>query len=722
MAKVNKPQKSMKAALSKGHYFNREISWLAFNQRVIDEAFDSNNPYLEQLRFLAIASSNADEFFMVRVAGVYAQYVSQIQYAETKTYLTPLAQLKAIRKKQAENVDKLYRRYHQLIDELPKYGFHFKRMADLSDIELNQAHDYFQRLILPTLSPLGIDAYRPFPHLNNKAINVLVHLRKGNNKEVTAIIPIPTLIDRYVFLANGSKTTLILTEDLIIHYIDHLFKGSEVRFALPFRITRDADFDIEDEDVEDLITLIQDTLKKRQNGAPVRLEIDTSLTHSYQAHHLETLMDILKLEDFDLYQVAGPLDLTYLFALATDLESSHPDLAFRPFEGALDPAYLGHHLFNRLDQGDILLYHPYDSFQPVESFIQTAAQDPTTIAIKQTLYRVSKDSPIVSALKLAAQNGKEVTVLVELKARFDEANNVHWAKELEEAGCHVLYGVSDLKTHSKICLVIQKHSDRIQSYLHLGTGNYNDKTAKIYTDFSLLTANPSLNQDARDFFNHLSGFMEEPVYDLFWVSPHHIKSKIMDAIDQEISNQKAYNNGYILAKMNSLSDKDLIDKFYQASQAGVKVDLIVRGICCLRPGIPDLSENIQVRSIVGRYLEHARAYFFYHNGQENLYLSSADLMTRNMEKRIEIAFPIIDQNHKQRIVNILKTQVTDTVKARVLQADGSYVRPEATYQRINSQDDLMKAAQQKLPSQSTSTHPSSAPGLLARLRHFFIGR
>ncbi|HFI0463036.1 TPA: polyphosphate kinase 1 [Streptococcus suis] len=689
MSKLPKTNKSIKSALSKGRYFNRELSWLFFNQRVIEESYDANNPLLEQLRFLAIAASNADEFFMVRVAGVYEQYMSKIKYAETKTYLTPLAQLKAIRKKQAKNIALQYQRYHQLVDQLGQYGYQFKQMHALNSQELVQAQHHFTHFILPTLSPLGLDKYRPFPHLNNKAINLYVRLQNQSGKTLTAIIPIPHLVDRYLTLANGSKTTLILTEDLIIYFIDQLFTGYEVLFSLPFRITRDADFEIQGEDASDLIALIEDTLKQRKNGAPVRLEVDTSLSQVYEPHHLDALMDSLKLEDFDLYQIAGPLDLTFLFKLVDQVASQHPQLAFSPFQAHLNPKHLGQSLYDQIKAGDILYYHPYDSFQPIVSLLETAAKDPATIAIKQTLYRVSKDSPIIAALKEAASQGIEVTVLVELKARFDEENNVYWAKELEEAGCHVLYGVSHLKTHSKICLIIRKEEGKIQPYVHLGTGNYNDKTAKIYTDFSLLTASPGMTQDATLFFNHLSGFTDKPTYSHFQVSPHDIKIFLSQAIDREINNHTAYGNGYILAKMNSLTDSDLIDKFYQASQAGVKIDLIVRGICCLRPGIPGLSDNIQVRSIVGRFLEHARAYYFYNNGAQDLHLSSADLMTRNMEKRIEIAFPIMDPSLKDRVMAILNGQLADTAKARILGPDGVYVRPTPDLSLNHSQQNLI---------------------------------
>lgn len=679
------------------YYFNRELSWLDFNRRCIDEAYDKENPLLEQFNFLAIGSSNLDEFVMVRVAGVYDQYLANVKVAENKTQMTPNALLQGISKKNHDNVAAQYYRYNEITPNLKSLNYSIKRMDELNDNELAHAEKYFIDLILPTLSPLGVDAYRPFPHLSNKSLNILVQLEQ-KKEELTAIVPVPSLLDRYMTIDSGLNRTIILTEDIIIHFIDALFTGYKIKYAYPFRITRNADFDIIEDSAADLLALIEDYVKSRKKGMAVRLEIDTRYIEHYTAEHYDFLQTILELDDRDIYLIDGPLDLTFLFSLADQIGEKHPDQLYKPFKAHLNPNYLGENLYQTASQKDIFLNHPFDSFKPVVSFIEQAAEDKNTIAIKQTLYRVSKNSPIISALKKAAENGKEVTVLVELKARFDEENNVFWARELEEAGCHVLYGVSELKTHSKITLIIRKEDEKIKSYVHLGTGNYNDKTAKTYTDMGIISSNSELTRDASNFFNYLSGYTDRPIYKHLHVSPFEIRDSLIDYINEEIEFQKQNGNGRIIAKMNSLTDKPLIQKLYEASQAGVKVDLIVRGICCLRPGIPGISENIHVRSIVGRFLEHSRIYYFNRNDEKHLFLSSADMMTRNMTKRVEIEFPILDQDIEAEITDILELQLADTMKARVLQYNGDYVRPDRTSIKLNSQIELMKRANAKTTS------------------------
>lgn len=679
------------------YYFNRELSWLDFNRRCIDEAYDKENPLLEQFNFLAIGSSNLDEFVMVRVAGVYDQYLANVKVAENKTQMTPNALLQGISEKNHDNVAAQYYRYNEITPNLKSLNYSIKRMDELNDNELAHAEKYFIDLILPTLSPLGVDAYRPFPHLSNKSLNILVQLEQ-KKEELTAIVPVPSLLDRYMTIDSGLNRTIILTEDIIIHFIDALFTGYKIKYAYPFRITRNADFDIIEDSAADLLALIEDYVKSRKKGMAVRLEIDTRYIEHYTAEHYDFLQTILELDDRDIYLIDGPLDLTFLFSLADQIGEKHPDQLYKPFKAHLNPNYLGENLYQTASQKDIFLNHPFDSFKPVVSFIEHAAEDKNTIAIKQTLYRVSKNSPIISALKKAAENGKEVTVLVELKARFDEENNVFWARELEEAGCHVLYGVSELKTHSKITLIIRKEDEKIKSYVHLGTGNYNDKTAKTYTDMGIISSNSELTRDASNFFNYLSGYTDRPIYKHLHVSPFEIRDSLIDYINEEIEFQKQNGNGRIIAKMNSLTDKPLIQKLYEASQAGVKVDLIVRGICCLRPGIPGISENIHVRSIVGRFLEHSRIYYFNRNDEKHLFLSSADMMTRNMTKRVEIEFPILDQDIEAEITDILELQLADTMKARVLQYNGDYVRPDRTSIKLNSQIELMKRANAKTTS------------------------
>lgn len=675
-------------------FFNRELSWLDFNYRVIDEAYDSDNPFLEQLNFLGIGSSNLDEFFMVRVAGVYDQYHAGIEVAENKTNMSPDDLLDAISERNRRNVDFQYKRYKQLVEQLPTLNYSVKAFTELNENEKEQAVQYFRELILPTLSPLGIDAYRPFPHLKNKVLNIFVNLTK-DEEIYQAIVPIPSLLDRYLTFDYHDSYVIVLIEDLIINLLEELFQGYEINYAYPFRITRNADFDIIEEDASDLLILIEDYVKQRRHGAAIRLEIDTRYTPDFNAKYDDFLQEVLEIEDRFVYQFEGPLDLTFLFGLVDTVSELHPEATYAPFKPFLNPKHTGESLYQTAKEHDLFFNHPYDSFDPVVSFIEHAAVDPQTIAIKQTLYRVSKNSPIISALKKAAENGKEVTVLVELKARFDESNNVYWARELEEAGCHVLYGVSDLKTHSKIALVIRMENQQIHRYVHLGTGNYNDKTARTYTDMGIITANPEIGEDASNFFNYLSGYTDRPEYHHLHVSPFAIRDSLIDYIDEEIASHKEHGNGHIIAKMNSLTDKPLIEKLYEASQAGVKIELIVRGICCLKPGVPGLSETIHVRSIVGRFLEHSRIYYFHRNGKRHLFLSSADMMTRNMTKRVEIEFPILDKRIEEQILHILELQLSDNTKARVLQSDGEYTRPAKEPPLINNHISQMEFAGQK---------------------------
>ncbi len=676
-------------------YFNRELSWLDFNYRVIDEAYDENNPLLEQLSFLAIGTSNADEFFMVRVAGVIDQYLGGVAIAENKTKLSPNDLLNEISVLHRRNTDYQYHRYQTLIKRLQPLGYQMSKISDLSNEDLAFARNYYQQLILPTLTPLGIDAYRPFPFLKNKALNIFVQLSK-DGEEYTAIVPVPTLLDRYVMLGDNDTRHIILIEDLMIQELDSLFQGYTIKYAFPFRITRSADFDIKEDSASDLINLIEDYIEKRRTGTAVRLEIDTRFIPNHNQKYYHFLQESLELSDRSIHLIDGPLDLTFLNDLKDEISEEYPEHAYSDFKAYLNPRYTGESLFDAIKEKDLFFNHPYDSFQPIVSLIEEASKDPQTIAIKQTLYRVSKNSPIIEALKTAAENGKDVTVLVELKARFDEENNVYWAKELEEVGCQVLYGVRELKTHSKITMIVRREHDKIQHYVHLGTGNYNDKTARLYTDMGIMTANPEMGEDAAKFFNYISGFSDTPSYTHLHVAPFAIRDSLADYIDEEIVHQKKYGDGHIIAKMNSLTDKKLIQKLYEASQAGVKIDLIVRGICCLKPGVPGLSENIHVRSIVGRFLEHSRIYAFNNHGARRIFLSSADMMTRNMIKRVEIEFPILDKVIEARILHVLDLQLNDTLKARILQSNGEYVRPNIEETGpLNAQEQQMIEANQR---------------------------
>lgn len=649
------------------YYFNRELSWLEFNKRVIQEADISENPLLEQINFLAIGSSNLDEFFMIRVAGLQDQLQFDPGSRDSKTQLNAEEQLEEIARKNRQNITLQYDLLDKRKEDLKKYEVHFTNLSELTDSELAEVTEYYDTLIFPALTPLGIDAYHPFPRLNNKVMHLFVSLTKDEEKH-TAVIPISNFLERFYLLETEETVKVVLLEEIIQANIHRLFNGYDVLDSFTFRITRNADFDVQEEGAEDLLSVIEDYLKRRKNGVAVRLEVEET-----QPQNVTLLRDALGLLERDVYQISGPLDLTLLAKLADKLEERFPDLRYPSFTPIIPNELLSEPIYALADRQDIFLHHPYDSFRPVLDFIEEACRDENTLAIKQTLYRVSKDSPIVKALKTAAESGIQVTVLVELKARFDEENNVHWAKELEDSGAHVLYGVTELKTHSKITLVVKKEGTQLKRYVHLGTGNYNDKTARGYEDMGIITTQSEIGEDATEFFNYLSGFSKVPKYSQLYVSPYEIRLSFFEHIEKEMAFHQAFGNGHIIAKMNSLTDKKIIKKLYEASMMGVKIDLIIRGICCLKPGIIGISENIRVMSIIGRYLEHSRVYYFHQNGAKKLFLSSADMMTRNMINRIEIEFPILDEEIKNEILTILDVYLNDNQKAQELHKDGHYV-------------------------------------------------
>ncbi|WP_373710804.1 RNA degradosome polyphosphate kinase [Jeotgalibaca porci] len=649
------------------YYFNRELSWLEFNKRVIQEADISENPLLEQINFLAIGSSNLDEFFMIRVAGLQDQLQFDPGSRDSKTQLNAEEQLEEIARKNRQNITLQYDLLDKRKEDLKKYEVHFTNLSELTDSELAEVTEYYDTLIFPALTPLEIDAYHPFPRLNNKVMHLFVSLTKDEEKH-TAVIPISNFLERFYLLETEETVKVVLLEEIIQANIHRLFNGYDVLDSFTFRITRNADFDVQEEGAEDLLSVIEDYLKRRKNGVAVRLEVEET-----QPQNVTLLRDALGLLERDVYQISGPLDLTLLAKLADKLEERFPDLRYPSFTPIIPNELLSEPIYALADRQDIFLHHPYDSFRPVLDFIEEACRDENTLAIKQTLYRVSKDSPIVKALKTAAESGIQVTVLVELKARFDEENNVHWAKELEDSGAHVLYGVTELKTHSKITLVVKKEGTQLKRYVHLGTGNYNDKTARGYEDMGIITTQSEIGEDATEFFNYLSGFSKVPKYSQLYVSPYEIRLSFFEHIEKEMAFHQAFGNGHIIAKMNSLTDKKIIKKLYEASMMGVKIDLIIRGICCLKPGIIGISENIRVMSIIGRYLEHSRVYYFHQNGAKKLFLSSADMMTRNMINRVEIEFPILDEKIKNEILTILDVYLNDNQKAQELHKDGHYV-------------------------------------------------
>lgn len=670
------------------YYNNRELSWLDFNYRVLQEAQDKNNPLLEQLNFISIFSSNLDEFFMVRVAGLQDQVKMGYDKPENKAQLTPKQQLVQIKLKNKEIVDLQYKRYNELIDDLKQYQVEIIKPEQLPDDLLPQLESEFKYGILPTLTPLGIDAYHPFPKLNNKSLNIFVDIDTEDDIN-SAIVQIPSLISRFYSFNKGDKQYIILIEDIITYFINDLFSGYTVLNTFTFRITRNADLTIHEDGAEDLLIEIERFLKERKRGTAVRLEVD-----GRQATHEDIVWIINQLDvhDNDVYFVDGPLDLTMLTDLVDHLSNKLKYLKYNKYVPQIPQSLGNHNIFDLSLKRDIFFHHPYESFEPIVDFIREAAEDPNTIAIKQTLYRVSKDSPIINSLKNAAENGKQVTVLVELKARFDEENNVHWARMLEEAGCHVIYGMTHLKTHSKIALVVKRMNNKLTSFIHLGTGNYNDKTANIYTDMGLITTNAEIAEDAINFFNYLSGYSVKPEYNKLIVAPFDIRDVFLARIDNEIKSHRENGNGKIIMKMNSLTDKDIILKLFEASCAGVKVQLIIRGICCLKPGVPGISENIEVVSIVGRFLEHSRIYHFHNNGDDIIYLSSADAMTRNMIKRVEILFPVENKNIAKRLLDYMNLQLSDNQKGRYQDELGQYHYIENNLSPLNSQAFLMKEA------------------------------
>lgn len=671
------------------YYQNRELSWLDFNERVLAEAEDPTNPLLEKLRFLSIGSSNLDEFFKVRVAGLQDQLKLGFLEPDSKKQWGPEKQLIEISKKNRDIVAYQYDLLDRTLAELDEEKIVFKRTKELDEEELERAADIFTKHIKPAITPFGVDAYRPFPHLNDGVIHLFVRLKKSGSPFI-AILPVPPLIQRFHVLEKENETVILFTEDILFKFLNELFIGYTVDYSFTFRITRNADLELQEEGAEDLLSVIEDYLERRRTGMAVRLELDSRTTSPTFKEDLAYLMKELDLLERDVYHLEGPLDLTVFSKIISKLQSYLPNEVFKRFTPEYPSVLKNHDIFETADKQDFFLHHPFDSFQPVIDLVRKAVDDPNTIAIKQTLYRVSNKSPFIDALKKAAKKDIQVTVLVELKARFDEANNVHWAKELEEAGAHIIYGMKNLKTHSKATLIVKKDHNGFKRYAHLGTGNYNEQTAKLYTDMGLITTNEKITKDVSDFFNYLSGYSEQPDYDYLHVSPFEMRDNFIESIEQEINLHKKYGNGHIIAKMNSLTDKKMIIKLYEASRAGVKVDLIIRGICCLVPGIPEVSEHISVHSIVGRFLEHSRVYYFYSNGQEELYLASADMMTRNMTKRVELAFPIMDEKWKRYVINILKLYLYDNTKAWVLGSDKKYTkRTPDDSKPIGSQRQLM---------------------------------
>ncbi|MDO4325602.1 MAG: RNA degradosome polyphosphate kinase [bacterium] len=659
----------------KEKYVNRELSWLEFDCRILSEARDKSLPLFERLKFLSITASNLDEFFMVRVASlkdmVHAKYTKR-----DIAGMTAQEQLTEIGKKTHELVEMQYSTYNRsLLPALRQNGLTvIGAHENLTKKEEEFLDRYFKEEVYPVLTPMAVDSSRPFPLVRNKSLNIaaLVHKKEGEGDLEFAMVQVPSVLPRIVEIpTEGEMRKVILLEEIIEKNMETLFLNYEIICAHPFRIMRNADFDIDEEEAADLLKEIQKQLKKRQWGEAIRLEVEEKMDKRL----LKILKKELKLENDDIFSINGPLDLTFLMKMYGLAGFDH--LKTAKYTPQMVPALMNDDdIFTNIRKGDILLHHPYQTFDPVVEFVRKAAKDPDVLAIKQTLYRVSGNSPIIAALAEAADNGKQVSVLVELKARFDEENNIIWAKMLEKAGCHVIYGLVGLKTHSKITLVVRREEDGIRRYVHLGTGNYNDSTAKLYTDCGLLTCHPQIGEDATAVFNMLSGYSEPLGWNKLSVAPLWLRKKFLRLIERETKHAKNGQEAHMIAKMNSLCDKEIIDALYEASAAGVKIELIVRGICCLRAGVPGLSENIQVRSIVGNFLEHARIFWFANAGSEEIYMGSADWMPRNLDKRVEILFPVEDPKLKEEVKHILAVQLADTMKAHILKPDGSYEKPD----------------------------------------------
>lgn len=677
-----------KLDLTKPEYFyNRELSWLKFNLRVLKEAMVKDTPLLERLKFIAISASNLDEFFMVRVAGLWSNFDSGIEKRDASG-MSVHEQLVAISQAAHEQVRTQTKSLIALMAEMDAVKLHFRRVKDLSELGKDWLEEYYREVVFPVLTPMAVDASRPFPFLANKTLNLAVELIKADGEHSMGLIQVPSVLDRIVEVEPEGKRTFVFLEDIIASHCHDLFKGCHILDMVSFRVTRDSDLDLEEDDSVDLMKEVEESLRKRKRGAAVRLEIFKTNNNRIK-RFLEENLDVTEME---VYEINGPLDPTCFFKFI-GMKGMWPWLyepfvPQRPLELSDDSD-----LFAAIRENDILLHHPYESFDPVVKLVSDAADDPQVLAIKQTLYRVSGNSPIVAALARAAENGKQVTVLVELKARFDEENNILWARRLEKAGCHVIYGLVGLKTHAKIILIVRKEDNGIKRYLHMGTGNYNDSTAKLYTDLGLMTANDEFGSDASAFFNLLSGYSEPPVWNKLVMAPLGLREKIYALIDNEIAMVRAGREGHIIAKMNSLIDQPVIQKLYEASAAGVHIDLIVRGICGLRTGIEGISDNITVRSIVGRQLEHSRIFWFANGGEEQLYLSSADWMPRNLNDRVELFFPVETEEHIHRIKALLDLYLRDNVGAHMMQSNGTYRRVRNKLEPVSAQSTLYEMAQ-----------------------------
>jgi polyphosphate kinase len=650
------------------HYVNRELSWLMFNDRVLEEAYEKNSKLFTRLKFLAITASNLDEFFMVRVAGIKQQMAAKYNKRDIAG-MSPKEQLEAIYEETHGMMKKMYNCLNKsILPKLEEQGIRIKKYTSLDSHQKEYVEDFFEEFCLPVLTPLAVDSGRPFPHLGNKSLNIAVEIDSGEDDKLYAVVQVPSVLPRFVEVDScEDEIVYVYLEDIIEHNLDKLFNGYEIIGTVIFRITRDADLEIDEDEAEDLLLEIEKYVKKRKWGSTVRLELQKKGDKGL----MKFLKKNLRVSSDEIYELTAPLDLTSWFSFLVKGRFSHLiDEDPKPQE-AID--FFGEEdIFAAIRERDRMIHLPYESFDKVLEFIDRAVDDPNVLAIKQTLYRVSKNSPIIDKLIRAAEKGKQVTVVVELKARFDEENNIVWARKLEKAGCHVVYGLPGLKIHCKAFLVVRKEDEGIIRYVHMSTGNYNDSTAKLYEDIGLFTCREDICSDISNMFNTITGYTRQREYKKIFVAPYGIRKGFEHYIDREIWNVKNGGYGKIIAKFNSLVDKEIIKKLYEASNEGVEIDLIVRGVCSLKAGVPGLSENIRVKSIIGTFLEHSRIYYFYNEGYSDILLSSADWMSRNLDRRIEVLFPVENGMLKERVMNMLELSLADTEKSRLQLQDGSY--------------------------------------------------
>jgi polyphosphate kinase len=695
-------------------YINRELSWLEFNRRVLEEARDPQVPLLERLKFLAIFSSNLDEFFMVRVGGLVQKVHSGIARGSGADRLPPLEQMERISRTVRQMVADQYRcLLNEVLPALDREGITLRGLREFTEADRQHLQDVFRRKIFPVLTPLAIDPGHPFPHLLNKSLNLAVLLTSPHHDDkLFAVVQVPAVLPRFVPLPTDKGHAFTPLETVIRMHLPELFPGLELHHATVFRVTRDSEYEIDDDEVDNLLQTIEEEVRKRRRGAAVRLEIEADALPEVEQRLIGARA--LHLEPRDMYHIPGLLDLTGLFQLhSQEVLPGYPNLrdpSFVPqpvaeFVQAATP-------WDAIRARDILVHHPYESFGPVTDFIEAAAADENVLAIKQTLYRTSSDSPVVRALQRAADTGKQVTAVIELKARLDEERNILWARELEKAGVHVVFGFVGLKTHCKIALVVRQESDGIRRYVHLATGNYNPQTARVYTDLGFFTCNPDFCEDASALFNYLTGYGELPQWRKLVVAPSRLQGFMTEKIEAEAAHQKAGREGRIIAKINGLLEPAVVQALYRASQAGVRIDLICRGVCSLRPGLAGVSENIRVISIVDRFLEHSRIFFFGNGGDPAVYIGSADWMDRNLSRRVEVVFPIEQPELKQRLIQeILATSLADNVKARELLPDGSYRRVVAKsgQPRVRSQEQFLEVVLHKMANRIKEAAPGPVP-------------